>query len=118
MTIPPVLSVTIDLFDTRPRLLPVASLRPPSPEILRQACNDRFHWKKRESDVKQGLNIRLNERLRLHDSKKLRGQHGFAVVADACRFPGQIKCESRVARRNHRPGIDKDLGTDLLGNDL
>src|SRR6516225_11007606 len=118
MTIPSVLSVTVDLFDACPRLLPVASLCLPSPEILHQACNDGFHWKKRESDVKQSLNIRLNECLRLHYREKSRGQHGFAVVADPCRFPGQIKCESRVARRDHRPRIDKDLGTDLFGNDL
>jgi len=66
--------------------------------------------------VQQPVEVCLHEGLGLHGGDHLRAVDGLAVMADAARPPGQVGGQLRVARRDHRPAVDEDLGADLLGD--
>ncbi len=67
--------------------------------------------------VEQPLQVPLDEGQRLHGGDDLRAVDGLAVVADAGGAAGQVRRQLRVAGRDHRPAVDKDLRADLLGDD-
>ena len=116
MTISPVLLVPVDFVNSGSGLGPVRLPGVPGLNILRQASDQRTGRKKRQPEIEQDVDIRFNERLGLHHGKELSRQHRFTVMADAGRLPCQIEREMRIARGNHRPGVNKDLRANLFGH--
>lgn len=68
--------------------------------------------------VEERIHITLNEGLRLHRRKRLRGENCLSVVAHARSSSSELCSELWASRRYHRPTVDEDLRTDLLGDDL
>ncbi|MGY4356787.1 hypothetical protein ACVW0J_003280 [Bradyrhizobium sp. i1.7.7] len=57
----------------------------------------------------------LDEGQRLHRREQFCGMHGFTIMAHAPGLLGQISGLLGITRAHHRPAVDEDLRTDLLG---
>jgi len=71
-----------------------------------------------QAGVDQLVDVVGDERLCLHGREELGGVDGLAVVAHAAGPAGQVRGEAGTSRGDHRPPVDEDLRTDLLGDDL
>ncbi len=108
--------VAIALGDALARRLPLAVARMPLAQIVIQPRDNRVARDEANGAVEQALDLGLDERLRFHRRQRLRAVDRLAVVADTRGATGQICGQLGVARRDHRPTVDEDLGADLLGH--
>jgi hypothetical protein len=88
----------------------------PLADVIDQAADDRIGGDEAERGVDQRADARLDEGLRFHGRDDLGAVDGHSVVADAGGAACQVGRPLGVARADHGPAVDEDLGADLLGH--
>ncbi len=90
----------------------------PGADVVDHRCDHRIGGDDAEPGVDQLVDVIFDKGLRLHRRDHLGAVDRFAVVADAGGAAGEIGRHFRIAGGDHRPAVDEDLRSDLLGNDL
>ena len=113
-----VLVVSVALCEPGPGPAPVAVPGVPAAQVADHRGDDRVRRDVAESGVEELVGVSFDEGHRLHRGEDARAVHRFAVVADTRGGVSELDRQLGVARRDHRPAVDEDLGADLLRHDL
>ena len=100
------------------RPIPVAIGRRPSTNVAVDLRNERVLGNEFDGRIEEAVNVAFDKAETHQGCYHLRGVDGFTVVRDAGGFLRERDGQRRVAGCHHAKRIDKDLGADLLSNNL
>lgn len=109
--------VSIGILDLAKGLTPVrAIVRAPRANTIDNVANPAVFWNQCARRIEQPSHIALDKRRRHERGDNLRAIDRLSVMRDACGAAREFRRFCRIARADHAPAVDKNLRSDLLGD--